>query len=421
MSVDGTRAGPDRITGGEQHTLARTLVVPAHDRARAGGSGQPNGLFVGPADDSDRFELVGVGLSGGEGVTWCGRYAGRLNHPVTYAIKQLQPPANDAPAVWPTSSDVRRWLDQRFLLQTVTNDHLVRLVDVFLGPPPHHRGDVVGSPEGVEFATPYLVMEWVEGLTVAERVARRLDPVGDRMGWVLDIAEALEALHSDSRTSGNPMLHRDVKPENCIVHPQRGAVLVDVGALRGVDDGADPRGLHTERYAAPEVLADTTAPRATTSDLYSLGALAYFCLVEDDPPTASQLGRTEQMRAALTIAAERHQVADVAGVTEAVLVMLSPDPAARPSLPRSWARSVVSATTGPRSGHRRRPPAGPGESRTVGGPPARRRAGRYAAALVALTAAGTVAATWGIVAAAGPSASGCARSGASRPSVATHC
>lgn len=295
MSPDEGRAvpppGTDRVTAGDPHFPTETHVVPAHGRSRVGGASEPNGLFVGPMDDTDRFELVGLGLVGGEGVTWCGRYTGRLHHPVTYAIKQIQPPPPRSSSVWPTRSDMRRWLDQRFLLQTVTNDHLVRLVDVFLGPPPHRRGDVQLVPDGVEFATPYLVMEWVAGLTVAERVERRLDPIGVRVQWVLHIAEALDALHSYTRTSGNPMLHCDVKPDNCIVHPERGAVLVDVGALRGLDDGVDSRGLHTERYAAPEVLADATAPRSTASDLYGLGALAYFCLVQDDPPAATRAGR----------------------------------------------------------------------------------------------------------------------------------
>lgn len=364
--------------------------------AGSAGPANRNGLFVGPMDDTDRFELVGLGLVGGEGVTWCGRYTGRLHHPVTYAIKQIQPPPPRSSSVWPTRSDMRRWLDQRFLLQTVTNDHLVRLVDVFLGPPPHRRGDVQLVPDGVEFATPYLVMEWVAGLTVAERVERRLDPIGVRVQWVLHIAEALDALHSYTRTSGNPMLHCDVKPDNCIVHPERGAVLVDVGALRGLDDGVDSRGLHTERYAAPEVLADATAPRSTASDLYGLGALAYFCLVQDDPPAATRAGAVDQMRAALTAAAAAAGVGDAAAVTEAVLAMLAPDPAARPTHPKAWARSLVAATTGPprdasESGRRR---AGPAWQATTAGTglPAR-RTGRYAAALVTLAAASAVAAT----------------------------
>lgn len=333
----------ERTTGGDPHNVAHTLVVPSQERNRVDTVAAPNGLSVGPTDDPDRFDLVGLGLAGGEGITWCGNYAGRLNHPVTYAIKQLQPPGGNQPDAWPTPADLRRWQDQRFVLQSVTNEHVVRLVDIFLGPPPHRPGDFDRHPLEAQYRTPYLVMEWVDGLTVAERVSRRLDPVGVRMTWILDIAEALESLHSESRTSGNPMLHRDVKPENCIVHPQRGAVLVDVGALRGLDDGMDPRGLHTERYAAPEVLADAMAPRTTASDLYSLGALAYYCLVGDDPPCASQADAAERMRRELSSAVVGHRPADVAGVVDTMLAVLARDPTARPSRPLAWARSLVEA------------------------------------------------------------------------------
>ena len=170
------------------------------------GADEPNGLFLGPTEDPDRFELLGPGHAGGEGITWRGRFRGKLNAPVLMAVKQLQPPRLASPA-WPTPHDVQRWTDQRHLLQTVTHDHLVRTYDVFLSSAAHPRG-FYARVDGVAFTRPCLVMEWVEGRDLRTVINAGTLGLVDRLGYVRDIAGALAALHSATRTSGNPMLHR---------------------------------------------------------------------------------------------------------------------------------------------------------------------------------------------------------------------
>ena len=96
----------------------------------------PNGWYAGPVDDPDRYELLGTGISGGEGTLWRARYRGGLASPIPFAVKALRPPPGAAPG-WPSAADRRRWHDQQALLRHLEIDHVVRLHEVFAGPAPH--------------------------------------------------------------------------------------------------------------------------------------------------------------------------------------------------------------------------------------------------------------------------------------------
>src|SRR5262249_49073118 len=73
--------------------------------------------------------------------------------------------------------------------------------------------------DGVRF----LVMELVPGETLAERLARGLIPLGEALGIVRQIAEALEAAHERG------IIHRDLKPANVKVTPQGRVKVLDFG------------------------------------------------------------------------------------------------------------------------------------------------------------------------------------------------
>ncbi|MEU9396332.1 protein kinase [Streptomyces sp. NPDC048324] len=299
-----------------------------------------NGLFAGPSHDPDRFELMGQGLRGSEGITWRGRYRGSLKRPVTYAIKQLLRPPS-ARSTWPSQADIQRWQDQRHLLQAVRNDHLVRVHDLFFGPEPHQSATYVPTADGREYWVPYLVMEWVEGPTLQTSICHGDTGLGQRLRCVRDLAEAVSVLHSATQTSGNPLLHRDIKPDNCIQAPRRGTVLVDLGTLRRIDDGYDPLGMHTRQYAAPEVLRDPYSPRTQASDLYALGAVAYFCIVAAPPPAGTEPAARQLMRQELTAAVQHGEAPDADALADHIMLMLDPDPAQRPSRPQQWADQAL--------------------------------------------------------------------------------
>ncbi|MEU5595922.1 hypothetical protein [Streptomyces sp. NPDC020298] len=342
----------DPATGAE---AAQTFVVPGPRSGRRPSSHEANGLFAGPSHEPDRFELLGQGLRGSEGITWRGRYRGALGQPVIRAVKQLLRPPS-APGGWPSQADVQRWQDQRHLLQALRNDHLVRVHDLFFGPEPHRPGTYPPAGDGREYWVPYLVMDWVDGPTLQTDIRHGDADLARRLRCVRDLAEAVSVLHSATQTSGNPLLHRDIKPDNCIQDPGRGTVLVDLGTLRRVDDGYDPLGMHTRQYAAPEVLQDPHSPRTQASDLYALGAVAYFCIVAAPPPADTGPAAAGIMRQELMAAVEDRKLPDAQAFADHILLMLDPVPARRPSRPQQWADQALALAGYPRTPSPRRRP-----------------------------------------------------------------
>ncbi|MFC7529808.1 serine/threonine protein kinase [Actinoplanes sp. GCM10030250] len=320
---------------------AGELTGPATEGPAVLPAPRPNGLFAGPPDAPDRFELVGEGLRGGEGITWRARYQGKLHTAVPLAVKALNRP-DGAGADWPAPETLQRWRDRTVLLQHLHLERVVWLTEVFVGAPPHRRGEPDAGPP-----VPYVVMEWVEGPTLADLAGgapATAATLAQRMRYVREVAEGLASIHTASRSAGNPSLHRDVKPTNCIVHAARGVVLIDVGGMRTLDDGFDVQGMHTPAYTAPEILRNPHRAREATGDLYALGALAVFCLLGEDPPPAG---------AALAdlIAPKVQAVARVAGVARPdafaahLLTMLRSDPADRPADGPAWAERLAALAT----------------------------------------------------------------------------
>lgn len=325
------------ITGTRELTAS---LAPGRPGAADGGQAAvpgaaPNGWWVGPDDDPDRYELLGAGFSGGEGTTYQARYHGESGAPIAVAVKLLHRPASQAPS-WPSREDQARWRDHLQIIQQVRNEHLVQVRAIFTGAPPHQRG-TSASAGGTWPRTPYVVMEWITGTTLDQRVTAPAGRMNPRLGitWVGHLASAISALHSVTRTAGNPLVHRDIKPGNCIVTTDDRLVLIDIGTLRRASDQPDPLGMHSQFYAAPEVLANVWAPRDPASDLYSLGGVAYFCLTGSDPPPADAITE-ESIRSALAVPRYwRRRVA------RHLLLLLVADPAIRRQVRlTAWAQQL---------------------------------------------------------------------------------
>jgi serine/threonine protein kinase len=117
---------------------------------------------------------------------------------------------------------------------------------------------------------PYLVMQFVPGENLAERLARGVGVDCDKLAR--ELLEALAHIHQVG------ILHRDIKPANIIVEPDGTAKLIDFGIALPADATALTNPglvLGTERYAAPEVMAGETATER--SDLYSAGVVLRAC------------------------------------------------------------------------------------------------------------------------------------------------
>lgn len=129
----------------------------------------------------------------------------------------------------------------------------------------------------------FLVMEFVDGPNLAERVRERgvlAPPLAAEV--VRDVAGGLSVAHSSG------VLHRDVKPQNVLLGSDGRGRLTDFGSARITDMETVTRtgGLvGTIAYTAPEVMAGHRGD--ARSDLYALGMLTYFALTGDLPPRSS--------------------------------------------------------------------------------------------------------------------------------------
>jgi serine/threonine protein kinase len=124
----------------------------------------------------------------------------------------------------------------------------------------------------------YLVMEYVEGTTLEEKLTLN----GGRLteALVTDIAsqaaDALEHLHGLKP----PVVYRDLKPSNVMVTPAGLVKLVDFGIARNFQPLTTATAIGTQGYAAPEQYRGKAEAR---SDLYALGATMHHLLTGRDP------------------------------------------------------------------------------------------------------------------------------------------
>jgi serine/threonine protein kinase len=134
--------------------------------------------------------------------------------------------------------------------------------------------------EGAESAA-FLVMEYIEGESLADRIAQRrhFDTV-DVVQLFVELLGVLDYLH----TRVPPVLHRDIKPANIIVRPDGSPVLVDFGAVRNVFRGPDESGstvVGSYGYAPYEQFMGQAS---ASSDLYALGATFLHLVTGRAPP-----------------------------------------------------------------------------------------------------------------------------------------
>jgi serine/threonine-protein kinase len=160
----------------------------------------------------------------------------------------------------------------------------------------------------------YLVMNYVEGESLADRVDRGgALPEAQVLSWADQLLSALAYCH------GQGVIHRDVKSHNVIIRPDGQAVLVDFGLVK-LWDPDDPhtktvmRGIGTPAFAPPEQF-EADEHTDVRSDIYSMGATLYHALTGTLPPTAPLRTATPEKFSPL-----RSIVPDVSQQTETVVM-----------------------------------------------------------------------------------------------------
>ena len=151
----------------------------------------------------------------------------------------------------------------------------------------NHPG--IATLHGLEEAEgkPFLVMELVEGETLAEQISRGPVPVTEALTLSQQIAEALEAAHEKG------VIHRDLKPANIKVDPEGHVKVLDFGLAKAFADEVPESELSqsptlsrdatragvilgTAAYMSPEQAKGKTVDKRT--DIFSFGIVLYEML-----------------------------------------------------------------------------------------------------------------------------------------------
>jgi serine/threonine-protein kinase len=221
-----------------------------------------------------------------------------------------------------------------------------------------HPNVVTVFDAGEDGERPFIVMEYVEGETLADVLRRRGRlPPEEALGLARQAADGLAHAHAAG------LVHRDVKPQNLLLRSDGTLKVADFGIARSAElTQLTELGtvLGTAGYLAPEQAAGGEVTAAT--DVYALGVVVYELLTGRRPYAVGSLAELGRAHAGEPVVPVRELVPDVSPATEAALMRaLALRPEYRPAsaaelaaeLEADGPRPPVAARPGPRPRSRR--------------------------------------------------------------------
>lgn len=142
----------------------------------------------------------------------------------------------------------------------------------------------VGSEDGQY----YLVMQYIEGTTLQQKILQEKLSYSEKLNILLQVSEAIAFAHE------RQIIHRDIKADNVLISRSGEVKLADFGLAKLFNNDSTEAQLTvsgqilgTPDYLAPEI--SLGKPANTLSDLYALGVLFYFTLTKKLPFKAENL------------------------------------------------------------------------------------------------------------------------------------
>jgi serine/threonine protein kinase len=201
------------------------------------------------------YDLIEKVAEGGMGTVYKGRHrdTGEI-----VAVKVVSPHMSGNPVL------LKRFEQEYRVAQQLNHPNIVRALDF-----------------GTSGSTPFLVMEFVDGESLGQKLEREGKlPEKEAIRLIAQVAQGLHRAHKEK------LIHRDVKPDNILISKDGQAKLVDLGLVKELETDLNltrtGRGLGTPHFMAPEQFknAKDAGPKC---DIYSLGATLYMMVTGEMP------------------------------------------------------------------------------------------------------------------------------------------
>jgi serine/threonine protein kinase len=259
--TDRRRFVADAAGGDDELRAEVERLLAAHDQAGSFIEHSPvSSVAIVPLHRVGHYEIASALGSGAMGEVYRARDT-KLNRDVALKVLHLSVAADP--------NRLARFIQEAHALAALNHPHIAAIYGL---------EDVAGMHA--------LILELVEGTTLAEHIARGPMPIGEALSMAEQIADALEAAHEQG------IVHRDVKPANIKVRADGAVKVLDFGLAKALAPAASaasaltesPTQLATEAgmilgtaaYMSPEQARGATADRR--ADVWAFGAVLYEML-----------------------------------------------------------------------------------------------------------------------------------------------
>jgi serine/threonine-protein kinase len=243
-----------------------------------------------------------------------------------------------------TVKDIERFKKEAAIMMQIRHGNIVQIYDV-------------GREKGLD----YIVMEYIDGVSLAEMLDERLPTIDEALSIARDMCGALQFIH------GRGIYHRDLKPANIMLEESGRAVLMDFGlAIFDKFEVKAPKtgSVGTPQYQPPEQaeVGGRFGKITPASDVYGLGATLYHLLTGTPPFEGTDRAEIRHQVLTREPPAPRERSAKVPADVEAiVLKAMKKRPEERYPNPAAMAKDLERAME-----KRKRPPRPPGPPKKKG-------------------------------------------------------